>query len=324
MTREATDALLASVERQELRSLVWGHVDGSVSEAELLLLAGAVSPGRPPDESVADLVARGLIFEVGWDKDGLRYRSRFAETTRLLLRLRQITRWNTWDVAPQLVADYRVDARPRLYAPRVVAVDEAVAVLRDARRWDPFREGLLRKACAASGLLLSHFQVATAQAVHDWHEGHQGIVITAGTGSGKTLAYYLPVMIESAALVRPGDFWVKSVSIYPRVELLKDQFSEAVRMASGPGFKPETGGATFGSERSTAGPRGAQTPWTRTSAGRAPGRAPAAGDGARSSGARPRAATGTWSGLTPTGAGTARCSPAPPAAGRSARTVNSR
>ena len=229
MNAESVDRILAAVERQELRSLVWGYVDGSISEAEVLRLAGEHAGSEAPEELTRTLVDRGLLFEIGWDKAGPRYRSRFAETTRLLVRLRQITRWNTWDVAPQLVADYRVDARPRLFAPRVVAPEEAVGALTDTQRWDPFREARFRRLAAGLDLRLSKFQLAAARAIHDWHEGTHGIVITAGTGSGKTLAYYLPVLVEISALVRSNDYWVKSVSIYPRVELLKDQFSEVVK-----------------------------------------------------------------------------------------------
>ncbi|NBR40147.1 MAG: SDR family oxidoreductase, partial [Alphaproteobacteria bacterium] len=61
-------------------------------------------------------------------------------------------------------------------------------------------------------------------------EGETGIVVTAGTGSGKTLAFYLPALLEIAKLV-DRDNWVKAVAVYPRTELLKDQFMEAFKLA---------------------------------------------------------------------------------------------
>jgi hypothetical protein len=57
-----------------------------------------------------------------------------------------------------------------------------------------------------------------------------GTIVTAGTGSGKTIAFYLPAMLAIGEAIGP-DRWVKALAIYPRVELLKDQFAEAFRMA---------------------------------------------------------------------------------------------
>ena len=109
------EQLIASIERQELRSLVWGHVDGTISEAEVLALATPIALDPNPQALVDLAVQRALLIEVGWDRAGLQYRSRFAETTRLLARLRQISPWNSWDTAPQLVADYRIDAPTRQF-----------------------------------------------------------------------------------------------------------------------------------------------------------------------------------------------------------------
>ena len=48
-------------------------------------------------------------------------------------------------------------------------------------------------------------------------------MVTAGTGSGKTLAFYLPVLADIASRDADGP---QAVAIYPRNELLKDQFSQ--------------------------------------------------------------------------------------------------
>jgi hypothetical protein len=53
-----------------------------------------------------------------------------------------------------------------------------------------------------------------------------GTIVTAGTGSGKTLAFYLPALMRIGEAVGP-DHWVKVLAVYPRTELLKDQFAEA-------------------------------------------------------------------------------------------------
>ena len=79
-----------------------------------------------------------------------------------------------------------------------------------------------------------------------------GTIVTAGTGSGKTIAFYLPGMMRIGEAIG-ADHWVKALAIYPRIELLKDQFAEAFGMAraiDGPlaahGRRPLKIGALFG------------------------------------------------------------------------------
>ena len=57
-----------------------------------------------------------------------------------------------------------------------------------------------------------------------------GTIVTAGTGSGKTIAFYLPGMLRIGEAIG-ADHWVKALAVYPGIELLKDQFAEAFRMA---------------------------------------------------------------------------------------------
>jgi hypothetical protein len=79
-----------------------------------------------------------------------------------------------------------------------------------------------------------------------------GTIVTAGTGSGKTIAFYVPALLVVGEVIGP-ERWVKALAIYPRVELLKDQFAEAFRMAraidgalSSSGRRPLSIGALFG------------------------------------------------------------------------------
>src|SRR5690606_675798 len=53
-----------------------------------------------------------------------------------------------------------------------------------------------------------------------------GMIVTVGTGSGKTLAFYLPALAQIATLIGSGSAWTKAIAMYPRNELLKDQFSD--------------------------------------------------------------------------------------------------
>ena len=52
-------------------------------------------------------------------------------------------------------------------------------------------------------------------------------MVGAGTGSGKTLAFYLPALSWIGSLC-DATRWTKAVAIYPRKELLKDQFAQSL------------------------------------------------------------------------------------------------
>lgn len=79
----------------------------------------------------------------------------------------------------------------------------------------------------------SRFQQDTTQRILRELSGRRpsATIIGAGTGSGKTWAFYLPAFAHlfGEDLSRPG---VRCVAIYPRQELLKDQFTEALRSAA--------------------------------------------------------------------------------------------
>ncbi|MFC1900365.1 hypothetical protein ACFLYN_02110 [Chloroflexota bacterium] len=114
------DALLEAIERLELRSLRWGYVDGSLSEENMDSLARDIvaknGADSDPTELVEWMIEHCLIFEVHGD-GGYRYRSRFAEGIRLLTHLKQLLPRRPWIGSPDLVSDYRIDARPRRIPP---------------------------------------------------------------------------------------------------------------------------------------------------------------------------------------------------------------
>jgi len=78
-------------------------------------------------------------------------------------------------------------------------------------------------------MMLAAFQVRAAVRLSTPTDD-AGTIVTAGAGSGKTIAFYLPGMIRIGEAIGV-DHWVKAVAIYPRIELLKDQFAEAFNMA---------------------------------------------------------------------------------------------
>ena len=233
MNTQTVDRFLSAIERAELRSLTWGYADGSLTYDQLsdLFVASGCGPREEVDRIVDLMVERSLVLE-GWTGGMARYRSRFAETVRLLVHLRQVTESKPWDVAPDLVSDYRVVTSPRRVPKRVHGAEEIVAAWSATRRWDEQRERATRMYLEATGSRLSKFQVDVGRSVFDADDRDAGVVVTAGTGAGKTLAYYLPVAIEVAQLITATTYWTKSISLYPRVELLKDQMSDVFRIVS--------------------------------------------------------------------------------------------
>jgi hypothetical protein len=90
--RSLRESVLDEVERSEARRLVWGLVDGYLSEHELHeLVASPLTQAlrQAPDlkyltesEVIADLVADGILHQV---PGGTGYRSRMAEAVRLFV-----------------------------------------------------------------------------------------------------------------------------------------------------------------------------------------------------------------------------------------------
>ena len=253
-TPELIDTLLDRVEQLELHSLRWGYVDGSLSEEEIDSLAAeavaAVGSSLSPSDLVETMVSGSLLFEFS-GANGFRYRSRFAEGVRLLTRLKQLMPNRHWLSSPDLVSDYRIDARPRALPKRDIPLSQVLERLNDLPAFDAVRRQLV--SVFVGDLQLSGFQVRAATTVMRPAQRDSGTVLTSGTGSGKTLAFYLPLAAELAPLNRPGNHWTKAVAVFPRVELLKDQFSQAHTLLSPlastlsrQGFRPFRLGTYFG------------------------------------------------------------------------------
>lgn len=249
-------AVLDRIEAIEMRSLEWGFTDGSLSEDEAFVLgdqlceAAGVS-GTDGQDLVEELIDAKLIFEMASVGGDVRLRSRFAEMMRLLAANRQLFPNKPWQGAPSLVADFRVDRRPRRFPKRqrlpADILTENFLVLGGSQ----LRQDLWWALNAREGMKLAGFQERAALRLSAATDDG-GTIITAGTGSGKTIAFYLPGMIRIGEAIG-ADHWVKAIAIYPRIELLKDQFAEAFRMArtidqtlATHGRRPMIIGALFG------------------------------------------------------------------------------
>ena len=223
--------LLDRIEVLEMRSLEWGFTDGSLSEDEAIALADAVRAGNgsASEDLLEDLIQAKVIFELQDVGAGVRIRSRFAETMRLLAANRQLFPNKPWQGAPSLVADFRVDRRARRFPNRDRLPADILADHGSALAATAIRRDLWQALTDRPGLKLAAFQERAALRLADPSDD-SGTIVTAGTGSGKTIAFYLPAMLRIGDAVA-SEHWVKAVAVYPRIELLKDQFAEAFRMA---------------------------------------------------------------------------------------------
>lgn len=213
MDKSILDALTA-VELREARLLSWGAVGAEWDRQEILAV---LSDYGPANEVLRQLVDAALVVQT----PGGGYRTRSAETVRLIATLRQAFRGQLVSDGKPLVLDHRFLHRTRRRPRRDVPVRDVLVDLRDA---------LGPKGVAAAQHLmppaLSGFQQRTARAVLDALGGGQpaGVMVTAGTGSGKTLAFYLPMLawLADRASSRQQGATI-GLALYPRNELLKDQ-----------------------------------------------------------------------------------------------------
>lgn len=247
MTHPLLLSVLDAVEAREMRLLSWGIVDAALARPEVgalidPLLDVHLSAGDhrflDADQVIDAMVAATLLHAT--PQGGLR--SRLAETTRLLQRLRQVfphrnhPHRGDWQGAPTLVADFRIARRRRRYPRRDLAASRLLEALSSA--------GTPAATSAAVAALtqrdgepmsLAGFQCrATLRILDGLRRGIQSAtMVCAGTGSGKTMAFYVPVLSHVAQRVSPQDRspWVKVVALYPRNELLKDQLAEVCAQA---------------------------------------------------------------------------------------------
>lgn len=226
------DQLLSRLEQAELALLSWGRVDGVLTEDEVRALAEEIAGNnRAGDDLVQDLVDQHLLLDVG--ERHVQYRTRFAESVRLLARNRQLLHGRPWRAAPELVNDFRVVARPRRFPKRDQSLPSVLAGLAAVRPLVAVERLAFEAMVGTSGghLRLSRFQLAAAEHLRGGlaDDSRGATMVCAGTGSGKTKAFYLPVLTAAAAsAVRDQSRWARVLAIYPRNELLKDQVVEAL------------------------------------------------------------------------------------------------
>ena len=113
---QAALRVLDAIEKIEIQSLGWGFADGSLSSDEAVDLAEEIaSAGESGEDLLEELIEAKVLFEHRTAGSDIRLRSRVAEMVRLLAASRQLFPGKPWQSAPRLVADFRIDRRPRRF-----------------------------------------------------------------------------------------------------------------------------------------------------------------------------------------------------------------
>ena len=265
--------LLSLIEIEEARLLNWGFIQGSLDlRGQLPVLMTKLPPsaqalwqtlqghGYAVEHLLDSLAKRQLVFRL---ENGA-YRTRFAETVRLLFLLRQRFSHLDWATAPRLVSDLKLELQRRAYPKRDISQLELETQL-ETQSLSLIQLAVIRRLLQntdGSSLTLARFQADAVerQLVNLQESRDRGLVIGAGTGAGKTKAFYIPAFAHIAEAIDPHRPHLQALAIYPRNELLKDQLAEAFAEArkldsllSDHGKRPITIGAYFGYTPESAG-----------------------------------------------------------------------
>jgi hypothetical protein len=274
---------LSFLETRETRLLSWGFYDVSFTPTEIQTLlaneaeqelqdewAQLCAAGWTLDNLLDDMEQANLLYMVRQNPRA--YRTRFAESVRLIGRLRQTFREDQWATAPNLVSDIKLHLKSRHYPRR----DQSAATCWNAVRahctQSQLQQNLFDALASDQGgipLDFAAFQMRAFAHILGQYNARDvtGSVVSAGTGAGKTKAFYVPAFL-GACTELAGPAFTKIVAIYPRNVLLADQFREAIAeslklrpVLQGAGLRQLTFGALLGN-----------TPWQNAFDGRRNGR----------------------------------------------------
>ncbi|HWO98996.1 MAG TPA: protein DpdJ [Bacillus sp. (in: firmicutes)] len=234
------EEMLTQIEKKENQLLEWGMIGGNVdAEQEIIRMLR-----QPPTRLLEDLIKQNELGEKEASillqnlidrklllplNDG--FRSRYAETVRLLYLLKQRFKFKDWQEAPNLVSNIKPFVEYREYPKRDQDFSQVMNQLKHISGDANFRKDILYTLLENGNIQLARFQVDSLQRLLGYRSKVDvGVVVGAGTGSGKTKAFYLPAFVKVLDAIRNRQTpWTKVLGIYPRVELLKDQYKEAIK-----------------------------------------------------------------------------------------------
>jgi hypothetical protein len=236
--------LLAKLERREAALLEWGFFEVAHTSDEIVDLFSSDPEwgfafqelANGSEELFIDDLAECCLLHRVSDGSPRTYRSRFAESLRLMARLKQRFKENDWSHAPELVSQVKLHLAPRRFPVRDQSVDQVWQSV-SSNAW---MHALQRKVLDAlmggeRPLKLAAFQVRAITRILANYRGSDfptGTVVTAGTGGGKTKSFYIPALMGIASDVASDPRAATRVlALYPRNVLLSDQFAEAAYQA---------------------------------------------------------------------------------------------
>lgn len=216
------EAILDAIELAEYPLLRWGITNSSFTDSELKSLISKIALDGDVELLKNALLVRGLVFETPYGT----YRSRIAEFIRLTLRLRQWFPEKKSDSGKLLIHDVKYHLRPRSFPKRDVTSNSVIESL--------VAKGLCSDFDIAQAIFPQQISKFQERAITEISESlnsdrNESFVVASGTGSGKTNAYFIPLFNWlSEEVKRAGQVGVRSIALYPRNELLKDQLSNAL------------------------------------------------------------------------------------------------
>ncbi|MGF6950198.1 hypothetical protein QF028_002703 [Neobacillus sp. B4I6] len=261
------EEVLTQIEMKENQLLEWGFIGGGIDVEEEVRTLLRQPPTSFLEELIAkhelnednaisivkNLEARKLIFQLNPKH---LYRSRFAETIRMLYLLKQRFTFEDWQSGKNLVSNIKPILSYRKYPRRDIRLDIINENLNFVIGKSHIHRKVVSKLLKDGELLLSQFQMDSLSRILNQSRSKfdSGTVIGAGTGSGKTKSFYIPAfatLIET--LSKDQSNWTKVIGLYPRVELLKDQYREALSeiltlnsLCADLGIRPLTIGGLYG------------------------------------------------------------------------------
>ncbi len=201
----------------------------------MLSTIGRVLPEEDAEKVLDEMLDAAMLIQVPHISGTPVWRTRMGETVHLMRNLRQWMHEQKLEQSKTLVSDYRFIRRPRSYPDRVY---EPATLITDWKKQLNLSDrvcDIMRQALVSDKpFLLAGFQVRATERIMQCWLDHQvksntasGTIVCAGTGSGKTLSFYLPALTRLAEeICNNPERKVRILAIYPRKELLKDQFAE--------------------------------------------------------------------------------------------------
>ncbi|MCA1990715.1 MAG: DEAD/DEAH box helicase [Coleofasciculus sp. S288] len=255
--KQLADEVLTFIEQREAEQVAYGVYDVTMTGAEVIESFQPSEDIQLAAEQKTEAIGEALQ-QLGNDLQIIRFnqadsptewvfRSRIAETVRLLTKLRQrIVLHNPEkekhriSKSKRLVADVKFSVASRRVPRRNLPVQTCLTPLLNGSGFQQQTANLLLEVITTRLKKLRQMSGFQQRALHrilevvelDAQEGiEKGVVVTASTGAGKTYAFFLPILakmlLERCLRGREG---VKAICIYPRVALSENQLTDFIEV----------------------------------------------------------------------------------------------